>query len=253
VRTTAALRRIETHGPGPGAAAARIEYGGSATLEQKGFGAVQDEKFSVFKAMRPLAAGDVVRGQFTGYRHKPGVAADSDVETFGALRLFSDSAPAEGRPKYLRFRLSPTPGWSSRPLGAGTGARPTSVGASWPRLTGQPGGAAAGAAGGPGTACGMCSAPPRCSPGSSTPPTCPGWPATLTIGSRSTCTSAPQLASSTARERPRNNQVQTVDIILRSDSSRFGYSAGRSWRLAIHAAAIDCSSPSAGISSQAAR
>ena len=26
-----------------------------------------------------------------------------------------------------------------------------------------------------GTACGMCSAPPPCSPGSSTPPTCPAW------------------------------------------------------------------------------
>ncbi len=46
----------------------------------QGFGAVQGEKFSVFKAMRPLAPGDVVRGQFTGYRHEPGVAADSDVE-----------------------------------------------------------------------------------------------------------------------------------------------------------------------------
>ena len=32
-------------------------------------------------------------------------------------------------------------------------------------------------AGGPGTACGTCSAPPPCSPGSSTPPTCPAWPA----------------------------------------------------------------------------
>jgi glucose-6-phosphate 1-dehydrogenase len=113
----------------------------------QGFGAVQGEKFNVFKAMRPLAAGDVVRGQFTGYRDEPGVAADSDVETFCALRLFidswrwagvpwyvrsgkclagtatevlvelkpppqplfTDSAHAGGRANYLRFRISPDP------------------------------------------------------------------------------------------------------------------------------------------------
>ena len=75
----------------------------------QGFGAVQSEKFKVFKAMRALAADDVVRGQFTGYRDEPGVAADSDVETFCALRLFTDSAPADGRANYLRFRLSPSP------------------------------------------------------------------------------------------------------------------------------------------------
>ena len=57
----------------------------------QGFGAVQSQKFSVLKAMRPPAAGDVVRGQFTGYRDEPGVAADSDVETFCALRLCLDS------------------------------------------------------------------------------------------------------------------------------------------------------------------
>src|SRR6185437_894773 len=45
----------------------------------QGFGAVQGEKFNVFKAMRPLAADDLIRGQFTGYRDEPGVAADSDV------------------------------------------------------------------------------------------------------------------------------------------------------------------------------
>jgi glucose-6-phosphate 1-dehydrogenase len=41
--------------------------------------------------MRPLAADDVVRGQFAGYRDEVGVAKDSDVETFCALRLFIDS------------------------------------------------------------------------------------------------------------------------------------------------------------------
>ncbi|MGZ4373136.1 MAG: hypothetical protein ACXVRQ_13205, partial [Gaiellaceae bacterium] len=57
----------------------------------RGFGALQTEKFDVFKAMRPLTPDDLVRGQFVGYRDEPGVAKDSDVETFCALRLFIDS------------------------------------------------------------------------------------------------------------------------------------------------------------------
>jgi glucose-6-phosphate 1-dehydrogenase len=113
----------------------------------QGMGAVQTEKFNVFKAMRPLSTDDVVRGQFTGYRDEVGVAKDSDVETFCALRLFidswrwagvpwylrsgkclaetaaevlvelkpppqalfADSAPADGRANYLRFGLAPNP------------------------------------------------------------------------------------------------------------------------------------------------
>ncbi len=111
----------------------------------QGFGAVHSEKAKVFQAMRPLKPDDVVRGQYTGYRKTPGVAKDSDVETFCALRLFidswrwagvpwylrsgkclaetaaevlvelkpppqrlfDDSAPVSGRANYLRFRLSP--------------------------------------------------------------------------------------------------------------------------------------------------
>jgi glucose-6-phosphate 1-dehydrogenase len=113
----------------------------------QGFGAVQGEKFNVFKAMRPLTPDDVVRGQFAGYRDEMGVANNSDVETFCALRLFidswrwagvpwylrsgkrlantatevvvelkpppqplfADSSPADGRANYLRFRLAPNP------------------------------------------------------------------------------------------------------------------------------------------------
>ncbi|HXW14144.1 MAG TPA: glucose-6-phosphate dehydrogenase, partial [Terriglobia bacterium] len=52
------------------------------------YGAVQTEKAKVFKAMRPLTSDDLVRGQYAGYRKEPGVAKDSDVETFCALRLF---------------------------------------------------------------------------------------------------------------------------------------------------------------------
>ena len=66
------------------------------------YGAVQSEKAKVFQAMRPLAAGDVVRGQYVGYQDEPDVAKDSDVETFCALRLFIDSWRWEGVPFYLR-------------------------------------------------------------------------------------------------------------------------------------------------------
>jgi glucose-6-phosphate 1-dehydrogenase len=109
------------------------------------FGAVHIEKAKVFRAMRPLKPDDLVRGQYVGYRKEPGVAKNSDVETFCALRLyidswrwhgvswylrsgkylpatatevlvelkpppqrlFADSKPASGRANYLRFRLSP--------------------------------------------------------------------------------------------------------------------------------------------------
>ena len=111
----------------------------------QGYGAVHNEKAKVFQAMRPLQPDDVVRGQYAGYRKEQGVAKDSDVETFCALklfidswrwqgvpwylrsgkclantaaevmvelkpppqRLFDDSAPLDGRANYLRFRLSP--------------------------------------------------------------------------------------------------------------------------------------------------
>jgi glucose-6-phosphate 1-dehydrogenase len=64
--------------------------------------ATQSEKAAVFHAMRPLAAADVVRGQYEGYRHEKDVAPDSDVETFCALRLFIDSWRWAGVPWYLR-------------------------------------------------------------------------------------------------------------------------------------------------------
>jgi len=109
------------------------------------FGAVHTEKAKVFEAMRPLKHDDLVRGQYAGYRKERGVAKNSDVETFCALRLFidswrwaavpwylrsgkylaetatevvvelkpppqrlfADSAPTTGQSNYLRFRLSP--------------------------------------------------------------------------------------------------------------------------------------------------
>jgi len=68
----------------------------------QGYGAVHNEKAKVFQAMRRLQPEDLVRGQYQGYRDEPGVAKDSDVETFCALRLFIDSWRWEGVPWYLR-------------------------------------------------------------------------------------------------------------------------------------------------------
>ncbi len=68
----------------------------------QGYEAVQNEKAGVFHAMRKLTADDLVRGQYDGYRAEKDVAADSDVETFCALRLYIDSWRWAGVPWYLR-------------------------------------------------------------------------------------------------------------------------------------------------------
>jgi glucose-6-phosphate 1-dehydrogenase len=60
------------------------------------------EKLRLFRAMRPLQPADVVRGQFAGYRDVDGVASDSDVETFVALRLYIDTWRWAGVPFYIR-------------------------------------------------------------------------------------------------------------------------------------------------------
>ena len=111
----------------------------------RGYGAIHHKTAEVFKAMRPLSAKDIVRGQYTGYKEEAGVAKNSEVETYCAARLsidswrwqgvpwfvrsgkflagtmaevvvqlkappqrlFEDSDPADGRANYLRFRLSP--------------------------------------------------------------------------------------------------------------------------------------------------
>jgi glucose-6-phosphate 1-dehydrogenase len=62
----------------------------------------RDEKHRAFRAMRPLVPADVVRGQFRGYRSEEGVAADSHVETFAAVRLHIDSWRWAGVPFYIR-------------------------------------------------------------------------------------------------------------------------------------------------------
>jgi glucose-6-phosphate 1-dehydrogenase len=66
------------------------------------FEAVHRHKADVFTAMRTLGADDILRGQYRGYRDAAHVAADSDVETFCALRLHIDSWRWGGVPWYLR-------------------------------------------------------------------------------------------------------------------------------------------------------
>jgi glucose-6-phosphate 1-dehydrogenase len=65
-------------------------------------GTVRDEKVKVLKAIPPLNQEDVVRGQFRGYRNEPGVAKDSKMETYAALRLEVDSWRWKGVPFYIR-------------------------------------------------------------------------------------------------------------------------------------------------------
>jgi glucose-6-phosphate 1-dehydrogenase len=69
---------------------------------------LQDEKAKVFAAMRPIDPSAMVRGQYVGYRDEPGVAADSEVETFVAARLEIDSWRWAGVPWYVRCGKSLT-------------------------------------------------------------------------------------------------------------------------------------------------
>jgi glucose-6-phosphate 1-dehydrogenase len=63
---------------------------------------VRDEKVKVLKAIPAIDANNLVRGQFGGYREEKGVAPDSNVETFAALKLEVDSWRWKGVPFYIR-------------------------------------------------------------------------------------------------------------------------------------------------------
>jgi len=64
--------------------------------------AIRDELVKVFRQVRLLDPAGLVRGQFQGYRDEAGVAPDSKVETFAALRLDIDSWRWEGVPFFIR-------------------------------------------------------------------------------------------------------------------------------------------------------
>jgi len=63
---------------------------------------IRDEKVKVLRAIPPLDCRDLVRGQYRGYRKEKGVAPDSRVETFAALRLQIESWRWQGVPFYIR-------------------------------------------------------------------------------------------------------------------------------------------------------
>ncbi len=64
--------------------------------------AISEEKNKVFRSMLPIEPSDVVRGQYIGYRDIPGVAHDSETETFIALKCYVDNWRWAGVPFYLR-------------------------------------------------------------------------------------------------------------------------------------------------------
>jgi glucose-6-phosphate 1-dehydrogenase len=84
---------------------------------------IRDEKVKVLKAIPPLDEKNLVRGQFRDYRKEKGVAPNSQMETFAALRLEVNTWRWKGVPFYIRagkclpvtcsevtarFRLPPT-------------------------------------------------------------------------------------------------------------------------------------------------
>ncbi len=64
--------------------------------------ALGDEKVKVFEAMRPLEPGDVVRGQYAGFRELDGVAPNSETETYVAGRILIDNWRWKGVPFFFR-------------------------------------------------------------------------------------------------------------------------------------------------------
>ena len=64
--------------------------------------AISEEKNKVFRSLLPIDPGQVVRGQYEGYRADDGVAHDSETETFVALRCEVDNWRWSGVPFYLR-------------------------------------------------------------------------------------------------------------------------------------------------------
>ncbi len=64
--------------------------------------ALVEEKSKVFRSVLPLDPHEVVRGQYEGYRDEPGVAPDSQVETFIAAKVRVDNWRWAGVPFFVR-------------------------------------------------------------------------------------------------------------------------------------------------------
>jgi glucose-6-phosphate 1-dehydrogenase len=66
------------------------------------FESLRDEQVKVFRTIPPLSSAEIVRGQFEGYQQEPGVAPDSQVETFAAVRMEVHSWRWAGVPFLIR-------------------------------------------------------------------------------------------------------------------------------------------------------
>jgi glucose-6-phosphate 1-dehydrogenase len=63
---------------------------------------IRDEQVKVFRMIPPIKPSQLVRGQFRGYRDEAGVAANSEVETYAAVRFEVDSWRWAGVPFLIR-------------------------------------------------------------------------------------------------------------------------------------------------------
>jgi glucose-6-phosphate 1-dehydrogenase len=63
---------------------------------------IKAAELAVFRAVDAADPANYVRGQYDGYLDTPGVAADSTMETFGALRLDIDNWRWSGVPFFIR-------------------------------------------------------------------------------------------------------------------------------------------------------
>jgi glucose-6-phosphate 1-dehydrogenase len=70
-----------------------------ARLDTESF---RDEKVKALKSIPPLETRNLIRGQFRDYLKEKGVAHNSQVETFAALKLEIDSWRWRGVPFYIR-------------------------------------------------------------------------------------------------------------------------------------------------------
>ncbi len=63
---------------------------------------LRNEKMKVLQAIRPIDLNDVILGQYDGYCQEDGVASDSKIPTYAAMKLFIDNWRWQGVPFYLR-------------------------------------------------------------------------------------------------------------------------------------------------------
>lgn len=64
--------------------------------------AQRDERIKVLRAISPFTGQTLVRGQYRGYRDEPGIAPDSEVETYAAMQLHLNSWRWQGVPFFIR-------------------------------------------------------------------------------------------------------------------------------------------------------